>query len=93
MKFALALVGAGYVGLANALYLARSDEVVAIDIVPEKGALLNQRKLPIAEKGIKALLALTFLNKKMTEYHALRREIGDLWLDLDSPRPAENKDV
>ncbi len=93
LTLVLAFVGAGYVGLANALLLARNDGVVAIDIVPEKVALLNQRKLSIAEKVIRALLAFRVLNKKITEYHAPRREISDLGLHLDSPWPAENKGV
>ena len=41
----IAIAGTGYVGLSNAMLLSLHNEVVALDIVPEKIALLHQKKL------------------------------------------------
>jgi len=50
----VAVVGLGYVGLANALLLAQHNEVVALDIVPAKVALLNDKRTPIQDTEIEA---------------------------------------
>lgn len=53
----IAVAGTGYVGLSIACLLAQHNEVVAVDIVPEKVQLINSKKSPIADKEIEEYLA------------------------------------
>lgn len=53
----IAVAGTGYVGLSNAMLLAQHNEVIAVDILPEKIALLNARKSPIDDADISDFLA------------------------------------
>ena len=62
----IAIAGSGYVGLSNAVLLAQHHEVVALDIVPEKVAQLNNKQSPIEDKEIEEFLKTKSLNLKAT---------------------------
>jgi UDPglucose 6-dehydrogenase len=62
----IAIAGTGYVGLSNAILLAQHNEVVALDIVPEKVAMLNRKQSPIEDVEIEDYLAHKTLNFKAT---------------------------
>jgi len=62
----IAIAGTGYVGLSNAILLAQHNEVVAIDIVPEKVAMLNNKRSPVADIEIEDYLTNKPLNFKVT---------------------------
>jgi UDPglucose 6-dehydrogenase len=62
----IAIAGTGYVGLSNGILLAQHNEVVCLDIVPEKVALLFQKKSPIEDKEIEDFLANKPLNFRAT---------------------------
>jgi UDPglucose 6-dehydrogenase len=62
----IAIAGTGYVGLSNGILLAQHNEVVCLDIVSEKVALLNQKKSPIEDKEIEDFLAHKRLNFRAT---------------------------
>ncbi|CAM3565793.1 UDP-glucose 6-dehydrogenase [Psychrobacter glaciei] len=62
----IAVVGTGYVGLSNAMLLAQHNEVVAVDIVPEKIDLLNAKQSPIEDEDIEDFLSHKNLNFSAT---------------------------
>jgi UDPglucose 6-dehydrogenase len=62
----IAVAGIGYVGLSNAILLAQHNEVVCLDILPERVALLEQKKSPIEDKEIEYLLKNRRLNLRAT---------------------------
>lgn len=62
----IAIAGTGYVGLSLAILLAQSNEVKAVDIVPEKVDLINQKKSPIQDDYIEKYLTEKKLNLEAT---------------------------
>ena len=62
----IAIAGTGYVGLSNAMLLAQHNEVVAIDIVPEKITMLNNKQSPIVDNEIEDFLKNKELNFRAT---------------------------
>ena len=57
MNQKIAVAGTGYVGLSLAVLLAQHNHVTAVDIIPEKVALINQKKSPIQDDFIEKYLA------------------------------------
>ena len=62
----IAIAGTGYVGLSNAVLLAQHNEVVALDIVPEKVAMINRKASTIADTEIEDYLQNKALNLSAT---------------------------
>lgn len=62
----IAVAGTGYVGLSMATLLAQHNEVTAVDIIPEKVELINNKKSPIQDDYIEKYLAEKELNLKAT---------------------------
>lgn len=58
----IAVAGTGYVGLSIATLLSQHNEVMAVDIIPEKVNLINQKKSPIQDEYIEKYLAEKDLN-------------------------------
>lgn len=62
----ITVVGAGYVGLANAILLAQNNEVVALEVNPNIVDMLNNKQAHIADKEIEKYLATKPLNLRAT---------------------------
>ena len=62
----IAIAGTGYVGLSNGILLSQHNEVVALDIIPEKVEMINAKKSPIEDKEIEEYLKRDDLNFRAT---------------------------
>ena len=62
----IAVAGTGYVGLSLATLLSHKNEVVALDIIPEKVEMINKRQSPIKDKEIEEFFKNKKLNLKAT---------------------------
>lgn len=62
----IAVAGTGYVGLSLAVLLSQKNEVVALDIIPEKVEMLNNKYSPIKDKEIEEYLKAKKLNLRAT---------------------------
>uniref|UniRef100_UPI0040483E85 nucleotide sugar dehydrogenase n=1 Tax=Roseivirga sp. TaxID=1964215 RepID=UPI0040483E85 len=62
----ICIAGTGYVGLSNAVLLAQHNKVIAIDVISEKVALINNRKSPIVDAEIEEYLTQRELNLTAT---------------------------
>lgn len=62
----IAVAGTGYVGLSIATLLSQNHEVVAVDVIPEKVKLLNQRKSPVTDEYIEKYFSEKHLHLRAT---------------------------
>ena len=64
--YKIAVAGTGYVGLSIATLLSQHHQVIAVDIIPEKVDMINNRKSPIQDDYIEKYLAEKKLNLTAT---------------------------
>ncbi len=62
----IAIAGTGYVGLSNGVLLSQHHEVVALDIVADKVAMLNRRESPILDAELETFIKTKPLNFRAT---------------------------
>ncbi len=80
----IAVVGIGYVGLSIATLLSQKNEVIALDIVPEKVEMINKRISPIRDKEIEEFFKTKKLNLRATLDHT--EAFQDVtWIIISTP--------
>ncbi len=62
----IAIAGTGYVGLSNGILLSQHNEVIALDIIPEKVEMINRKQSPIEDREIEEYLRRNDLNFRST---------------------------
>lgn len=87
----IVVVGAGYVGLSNAVLLAQHNHVVACDIMEEKVKLINDRRSPIVDKELEDYLANTELDLTATTNAAGAYNDADYIIIATSTNYDENR--
>ncbi|MGL5397440.1 MAG: nucleotide sugar dehydrogenase [Shewanella sp.] len=71
----IAIAGTGYVGLSNAVLLSQHHDVIAVDIIPEKVAMINDRLSPIQDAEIEQFLQDKNLRLQATlDYHSAYKD-------------------
>lgn len=71
----IAIAGTGYVGLSNAVLLSQHHDVIAVDIIPEKVAMINDRRSPIQDAEIEQFLHDKNLRLQATlDYHSAYKD-------------------
>ncbi|NOQ81319.1 MAG: nucleotide sugar dehydrogenase [Methylophaga sp.] len=68
----IAIVGTGYVGLSNAVLLAQHNDVIALDIVADKVAMINKKQSPIVDTDIESF----FQNKELSLQATLDKDVA-----------------
>lgn len=90
MSYKIAIAGTGYVGLSNGLLLSQHNEVVALDIIPQKVDMINRGISPIEDKEIQEYLTSIIQNSTSTIQHSAKS--GSFCATLDKELAYKNAD-